>query len=320
MSWHGYRPYVPVATRRAQARKKMEKLRKKGRDIKPVQIEGRKIARTFWGQAWCDHLESFSDFENRLPRGRTYVRNGSVCHLGIAAGEVEAMVSGSTLYTVNIGVEPLSKKKWERLKTRCAGKIGSLLELLQGKLSENVMSVVTDRRNGLFPLPGEITFRCSCPDWAVMCKHVAAVLYGVGARLDQSPELLFLLRGVNQDELVRVGVDAAASAETQSTRRRIAADAVGDVFGIEMADTVAPETSPALPGGTAVTGKTVIRLRTKFGISRSDFAALLGVSTTSVAKWEKHPGQLHLQTRTLEAVVAAKKLTKKEVRRKLDGT
>ena len=319
MSWYGYRPYVPVATRRAQARKKMEKLRKKGQDIKPVQIEGRKIARTFWGQAWCDHLESFSDFENRLPRGRTYVRNGSVCHLNIAAGEVEAMVSGSTLYTVNIGIEPLSKKKWESLKTRCAGKIGSLLELLQGKLSENVMSVVTDRRNGLFPLPGEITFRCSCPDWAVMCKHVAAVLYGVGARLDESPELLFLLRGVNQDELVRVGVDAAASAETRSTRRRIAADAVGDVFGIEMAETVAPETSPVVSRGTAVTGKAVIRLRTKFGISRSDFAALLGVSTTSVAKWEKHPGRLHLQTRTLEAFVAAKKLTKKEARRKLSG-
>jgi len=316
---YGFPRYVPVAARRARARKEMEKLRKKGEDIKPVEIEGRKIARTFWGQAWCDHLESFSDYENRLPRGRTYVRNGSVCHLGIAAGEVKAMVAGSTLYTVNIRIERLSKKKWESLKTRCAGKIGSLLELLQGKLSENVMSVVTDRKDGLFPLPGEITFSCSCPDWAVMCKHVAAVLYGVGARLDESPELLFDLRGVNQDELIGVGVDAAASAETKSTRRRIAADAVGDVFGIEMAETDAPEASPAVSRGTVVTGKAVTRLRTKFGISRSDFATLLGVSTASVAKWEKHPGRLHLQSRTLEAFTAAKKLTMKEAKQKLGG-
>ena len=229
------------------------------------------------------------------------------------------MVSGSALYTVHIGIEQLSKKKWESLKTRCAGKIGSLLELLQGKLSANVMSVVTDRRNGLFPLPGEISLSCSCPDWATMCKHVAAVLYGVGARLDESPELLFLLRGVNQDELIRVGVDSVATAETKSTRQRIAADALGDVFGIEMAETAAPETSPAVSRGTAVTGKAVIRLRTKFGISRSDFAALLGVSTTSVAKWEKHPGRLHLQSRNMEAFSAAKKLTKKEARQKLGG-
>lgn len=322
MSWYDRRPYVPVAERRARALKKMEKLRKKGMDITPVEIVGRKIAKTFWGQAWCDHLESFSDYENRLPRGRTYVRNGSVCHLDIAAGEVSAMVSGSSLYTVHIGIKPLPKKKWEQLKTRCAGQIGSLLELLQGKLSENVMAVVTDRRSGLFPLPGEISMRCSCPDWAVVCKHVAAVLYGVGARLDENPELLFVLREVEQEELIRVGVDAAATAETKSTRRRIAADALGDVFGIEMAQTSAPETPRTEASGQAnlvVTGKAISRLREKFGISRVKFAALLGVSPGSVANWEKHPGRLRLQARTLQAVHSVEKLTREEAVRRLSG-
>lgn len=235
MSWFGWRPYVPVAARRARAQKKMAKLQKKGLCVKPVEIEGRKIARTFWGEAWCDHLESFSDYENRLPRGRTYVRNGSVCHLDISRGKVHAIVSGSELYTVTIAVQTLAPKKWQNLKNRCAGQIGSLLELLQGRLSKNVMAVVTDRQEGLFPLPAEIRLQCSCPDWAVMCKHVAAVLYGVGARLDEAPELLFLLRGVDHAELIGAEVGLAAMATGAGAgRRRIAEDALADVFGIEL--------------------------------------------------------------------------------------
>ena len=241
MSWYAWRPYVPVAVRRARALKKMEKLRKKGLHIQPVDIEGRNIARTFWGEAWCDHLESFSDYENRLPRGRTYVRNGSVCHLDIAKGQVNAMVCGSELYKVNVAVKTLARKKWIDLKNRCAGQIGSLLELLQGRLSKNVMTVVTDRNKGLFPLPGEIRLDCNCPDWAVMCKHVAAVLYGVAARLDEKPELLFLLRGVDHEELISAEVDVATAAgETKAGRKRIADDAVADVFGIEMSEDLTP--------------------------------------------------------------------------------
>ena len=197
----------------------MESLRKRGVDIQPVEIEGRKIAKTFWGEAWCDHLESFSDFENRLPRGRTYVRNGSVCHLAIAKGKIEAKVSGSEIYNLRIQIKTLPAKKWKAVKRRCAGQIGSLLELLQGNLSDHVMEVVTDRKEGLFPLPGEISFDCDCPDWAVMCKHVAAVLYGVGARLDEKPELLFTLRGVNHEELIDADAEAAVSAAT--TQRQI---------------------------------------------------------------------------------------------------
>jgi uncharacterized Zn finger protein len=250
MSWYnyGWRPYVPVAVRRQRAKKKMESLRKKGVNIQPVEIQGRKIATTFWGQAWCDHLESFSDYENRLPRGRTYVRNGSVCHLAITRGTIEAKVSGSELYSLRIAIKTLPPAKWKAVKQRCSGQIGSLIELLQGRLSDHVMGVVTDRSEGLFPLPGEISFDCSCPDWAVMCKHVAAVLYGVGARLDQKPELLFLLRGVNHDELIEADAEAAVSRATSSAKRgrskRLAAGELSDVFGIDLDPGGAEEPSP----------------------------------------------------------------------------
>ncbi len=202
MSRSGERPYVPVSLRRAYALEKMEERRKKGLNIQPVEIEGKEITQTFWGKNWCRHLESFSDYEKHLPRGRTYVRNGWVCHLEIAKGQVNAMVYGSELYKVKITVKTLPLKKWQDLKKRCIGRIGSVPELLQGRLSENVISVLTDCNNGLFPLPGEIELRCGCLEWADMCKHVAAVLYAVGSRLDKKPELLFLLRGVDHEELI----------------------------------------------------------------------------------------------------------------------
>jgi len=232
---YGWKPYVPVAVRRRRAERTMASLRKKGVDIQPVEIIGQRIAKTFWGAAWCDHLESFSDYENRLPRGRSYVRNGSVCHLKIASGKVDARVAGSSLYTVQVQVKQLPKAKWRAIKRRSAGKIGSLLELLQGKLSDQVMQVVTDHTEGLFPLPEEISFRCDCPDWAGMCKHIAAVMYGIGARLDESPELLFKLRGVDHEELIAVDAEAAVSAATTSGKsKQLAASDLSDVFGIDL--------------------------------------------------------------------------------------
>ena len=245
----GWAPYVPVAERRRQAEKRLEALRKKGLNVQPVVIEGRTIAKTFWGKAWCGHLESFSDFANRLPRGRTYVCNGSVCHLAVAQGEITAKVSGSELYDVKIAVKPLDAKKWADVKSRCSGRIGSLLELLQGRLSDEVMSVVADREEGLFPLPGEISMQCSCPDWATMCKHVAAVLYGVGSRLDQKPELLFLLRGVDHQELIAADAEKALSgALTQGKSKRLSTAALGDVFGIDLETSVAASAANAPAG------------------------------------------------------------------------
>ena len=249
----GWAPYVSVAERRRRAMKKMESLRKKGVNIQPVEIEGRLIAKTFWAKAWCDHLESFSDFENRLPRGRTYVRNGSVCHLAVAKGSIEAKVSGSELYTVKVSIKTLPRKKWQLLKQQSSGQVGSLLELLQGKLSDHVMEVVTDRKEGLFPLPGEMSFHCSCPDWASMCKHVAAVLYGVGARLDIKPELLFLLRGVDHEELIQADAEkAVAGATSRGKSKRLAASEVSDVFGIDLDPIVAGKNATGSPADKPV--------------------------------------------------------------------
>lgn len=245
--YYGFRPYVSVARRRADAIQEMAKLRNKGMDIQPIRIDGRTIAKTFWGKAWCDHLEKFSDFENRLPRGRTYVRNGSVCHLGITKGQIVAKVSGSDMYDIEISIKPLDDRKWTAVKECCAGQIGSMLELLQGKLSDQVMGVVTDTNTGLFPSPEEIKLDCSCPDYATMCKHVAAVMYGIGARLDQQPELLFVLRGVNHTELVSTDAAKAVIGKGKKTARRTLAETdISEVFGIDVtADTVPAAPPPA---------------------------------------------------------------------------
>jgi uncharacterized Zn finger protein len=227
----------------------MEALRKKGKTIEPVEIEGRTIARSFWGKGWCDHLESFSDFENRLPRGRTYVRNGSVCHLAIEPGHIEAIVSGSSLYKVSIKIKKLAPDLWRAVNERCSGQVGSMLELLQGKLSDHVMAVVTDRAEGLFPQPREIELSCSCPDWATMCKHVAAALYGVGSRLDHQPELLFLLRDVDAQELISTEM---AMPQAAATGNVIESSQLADIFGIEMDAEIDshPGTEIAPPNGS----------------------------------------------------------------------
>jgi uncharacterized Zn finger protein len=260
MSWnnYGWRPYVSVGERRRNAQREVAKLAKKGQTIRPIQIAGRTIASTFWGKAWCDNLESYSDFENRLPRGRTYVRNGSVVHLDVRAGEIEAIVSGSELYRVKISIVPVIKTKWKALCGECAGGIGSLVELLQGRLSDRVMDIITRHETGLFPSPKEIEMKCSCPDWATMCKHVAAVLYGIGARLDQSPELLFVLRSVNHEELITQAATATdLTAKTAAGGLELAESEIGAVFGIELdTETVTVPSKPVVPTKAKAKAKT----------------------------------------------------------------
>ena len=306
MGWYGYPKYVPVAMRRAEAKKKMEKLQKTGENVHPIgPLPGRGlIAKSFWGKAWCKHMQAFSDYENRLPRGRTYVRNGSVCHLSIEKGIAKAKVSGSEMYDLSIHFEPLDAKKWEKIKQQCTGKIGSLIELLQGKISDEIMAVVTDPTDGLFPHPKEIRFDCNCPDWADMCKHVAAAMYGIGVRLDTEPELLFKLRGVDHKELISVDVNDIT--DSKNTRRRtLRDDSVGDVFGIELEDELedaaapepTPETAPFKP-----TGATVRKLRKDSGLNRGDFATEIGVSNGTITNWEKVSGVLRLQPNSLQGL------------------
>jgi uncharacterized Zn finger protein len=238
MYYYGWRSYVSAAERRLQAALEIQRLAKKGRPVSPVAIEGRSIAKTFWGRAWCDNLESYSDFSNRLPRGRTYVRNGSVIDLQIAPCEVKALVSGSRIYKTAVQVSAVAKARWRSICADCAGAIDSLVELLQGRFSTSVMERICQQKTGLFPAPADIHFSCSCPDWASMCKHVAAVLYGIGARLDQRPELLFKLRKVDEKELIaRAGSGLPLSRKGPGSERVLAADGLSELFGLELATT-----------------------------------------------------------------------------------
>ena len=239
---YGWRPYVTVAERRRKAAREMEKLKKKGHPVSPVVIEGRVIARTFWGKAWCENLERYSDFANRLPRGRTYVRNGSVIDLQIAPGKIQALVSGSEIYEVEVKVTPVAKARWNSICTDCAGGIDSLVELLQGKFSKGVMERICRQNAGLFPSPKEIALSCSCPDWASMCKHVAAVLYGIGARFDAQPELLFRLHNVDHAELIsKAGAGLPLSKTAPAAGKILKSDDLSGIFGVEIdQDAAAP--------------------------------------------------------------------------------
>jgi uncharacterized Zn finger protein len=310
-SYGGWAPYVSVAQRRANARKQMDKLRKKGVVIEPVEIAGRTIASSFWGKKWCTHMESFGDYANRLPRGRTYVRNGSVCHLAIAKGAVEAIVSGSELYKVTITIGTFPGPSWNSLKQLCTGKIGSLLELLQGHLSDEIMAVVTDRKNGLFPQPGEIKYKCNCPDSAGMCKHIAAVMYGIGARLDERPEFLFLLRGVDHELLI--DADAATANITggssrRNRRRSLAGDSLENVFGVELVPPAESAVAPPPPAppkrkkkipAFKPTSKSIAKLRENLGMDRTSFARAAGVSSQSITNWEKSTGPISMSAKSL---------------------
>ena len=236
MNWWQWTPRPSVAQQRIVAEREAAALRKRGRTLAPVKIAGRAITRTFWGTAWCENLERYSDFENRLPRGRSYVRNGFVLHLEIAAGSVKALVRGSSLYEVTIGIAPVPKARWNSICRDSAGAIDSLVELLQGQFSTGVMERLCRQRHGLFPAPNEITLACSCPDWASMCKHVAAALYGVGARLDQEPELLFRLRAVDENDLIATAGGSARLAKGGPSRGKVLANAnLAELFGLPMA-------------------------------------------------------------------------------------
>jgi uncharacterized Zn finger protein len=132
-----------------------------------------------------------------------------------------------------------------------------LVELLQGRFSKGVMDRICRPKLGLFPTPSEIKLSCSCPDWAEMCKHVAAVLYGIGARLDKEPELLFRLRGVDETELIATAGSAIPLAGPRPASAKIleGVDLAG-VFGIDIASAASPgEAVPARKAKPAGKGK-----------------------------------------------------------------
>jgi len=266
--YYDWKPYVPVAKRRERAKRIAAKLNSAGHTLSPV-TAGRRIATTFWGQAWCQNLERYSNYANRLPRGRTYLRNGSVIDLRIEAGKVIARVMGSSLYDIKLTIKAVPAKHWQEVAGDCARSIDSLVELLQGRLSDAVMERIARPGTGLFPTPTEIAFTCSCPDAATLCKHVAATLYGIGARLDQEPELLFHLRGVDAKELI-----AKAGEGTRPAQKAVASDRIldtsklTDVFGIDLVRPEAPTPKVAAPKKPAPKPRPSKRKRRARNVSR----------------------------------------------------
>ncbi|HIW32066.1 MAG TPA: SWIM zinc finger family protein [Candidatus Paenibacillus intestinavium] len=232
--------YVPVAQRKKKAEQAIAKLKKKIPSIAPVVITGRVITKTWWGKSWSSNLESYADYSNRIDRGRSYVRHGAVLDLKITEGNVTALVQGSSSkpYQVDITIAPLSKETWDAVVKECAGKIGSLQELVEGQFPKGLTELFTIQGKGLFPAPKEITLGCSCPDSAKMCKHVAAALYGIGARFDEDAALFFVLRGVRVDDLISESLAQKSQSllgKPKGRGRRVMVDAdISEVFGIEL--------------------------------------------------------------------------------------
>ncbi|MHC1682959.1 MAG: SWIM zinc finger family protein [Clostridiaceae bacterium] len=238
MSYYGYFEYVPVYQKRENAKKSLEKLKKKNPNISPIIIEGRSIASKWWGKAWNKNLESYADYSNRIGRGRSYVKNGAVLDLKIKEGIVEALVqgSGSKPYKVVITIDKLSDNKWKRVTEICNHKIDTMETLLSGKFPKEFEDVFSASKDGMFPTPKEIHFNCSCPDSARMCKHIAAVLYGIGARLDEDPVLFFKLRDIDFQELLKKSMEEKMQSMLKNadkkSNRVIDDDDLFDLFGV----------------------------------------------------------------------------------------
>jgi len=257
MAYWKYPRYVSVAEKRAKASQKLKQLRKKNPGIQPIALEGGAIAKTWWGKSWNLNLERYADYRNRIGRGRSYLRHGAVLDLQISAGQVNSLVQGSRTkpYMVTIKIKAITKEIWENMKAACAGKLDSLPELLSGKFPKALGEVFTAQGRGLFPSPQEIGFDCSCPDWADMCKHVAATLYGIGTRLDDDAGLFFKLRKVKIDDLIQETLkDQSYKLLDKAAKMgpaKIAESDLSGLFGIDMEETMdldLPKTTKKVAG------------------------------------------------------------------------
>ncbi len=226
-----------VGQLKAKAEKSAARLTKQGSVLSPVSIQGRTIARSWWGKAWMNNLQSYADYWNRLARGRSYAINGLVLDLQVGANRIAAVVQGSRTapYEVSVRIDALPDRRLEHIGKFCAERIAVLDDLLSGTFPADLAQTFTDKKIGLFPSPREIHFSCSCPDYADMCKHVAAVLCGVGARLDEQPELFFTMRGVPTQRLLRHSVDVRVEGMMRSaagkSARALSTKEVDSLFG-----------------------------------------------------------------------------------------
>ena len=310
-----YPPYVSVAEKKAKAEQRIAALRKKGIQCNPIADFRGNMAKTFWGKSWCENLEKYRDYEYRLERGRSYVRHGCVCHLDITQGNVFAYVSGSSLYTVEIKIDTLDAAHWQKVCEQCAGSIGSLVDLLKGKLSQEVMRVVCDQESGIFPNPKEIHFHCSCPDVANLCKHVAAVLYGIGRRFDEDSALLFTLRGVDPTDLLHQNLTAVSPEEEQTLNM----ENMAELFDIDLdttqeaSPTTSSKASPPKPqkvqkkvlfDPSCPTAEDIRRVRELSGLSLREFADQVKVTQATVRRWCGANGMLNINAVSVRALTA----------------
>ncbi|MBQ7607117.1 MAG: SWIM zinc finger family protein [Desulfovibrionaceae bacterium] len=313
-------PYISVAEKARKAQIEVQRLRNKGFDVHPIEAFKGPIAKTFWGKSWCENLEQYADYQNRIGRGRSYVRNGFICDLHIEKGVISAIVYGRASYNVRVSIKTLDEERWKAFCERCAGKIGSLVELLQGTFSKDIMQMACDPESGLFPSPDEIVLHCSCPDWAKLCKHVAAVLYAIGRRLDEEPDLFFTLRGVDASDLFAADISVPETgADATLDGERLA-----DIFGIDLdgvegirgdtivqqetaATTVSRELDPYELDPKEMTGEFVRSLRDHAGMTEQEFAKTLSVCLATVRRWEKTSGLLKLRADTFTALQSFQK-------------
>jgi uncharacterized Zn finger protein len=324
MAYWRYPRYISVAEKKAKAARKLKKLKKKNPAIQPIVLEGSAIAKTWWGKSWNLNLERYADYSNRIGRGRSYVRHGAVLDLQISAGQVKSLVQGSRTkpYTVIIKIKGITKNIWKNMKAACAGKLDSLPELLNGKFPKALEEVFTAQGRGLFPSPKEIDFDCSCPDWAYMCKHVAATLYGIGTRLDDDAGLFFKLRKVKIDDLIQQTLKDQSyklleKAEKMSSGKIAESDLSG-MFGIDMEETMDLDFSKT-PKKTAGAGKTSRKAAkqskaqtTKRKPPRKNPAkkkASQRLSETSTSKKRVKPAAIKAQPKTPVKKSAAKRKT-----------
>ena len=319
--YYGFPEYVSVAQRKKKAKAALDKLKKKNSQVKPVVIDGTKIAKTWWGIAWIKNLECYADYSNRIGRGRSYVRHGSVLDLQIEKGLVRALVKGSRSkpYKIDIRITPLAKARWKEMILVCEGKLDSLQELLSGKFPKALADLFTIKNKGLFPSPKQIEFDCSCPDWASMCKHVAAVLYGVGARFDEDPSLFFLLRGVNVDDLITKAVISKSDKmmkQASKAGRRVIKDAnILETFGIDSDELSVEKTSPNLIKKTTSKKSVSKKVAAKKAVSKKAVSkkavSKKSVSKKSVSK--KSVSKKAVSKKAVSKKVAAEKAVSKIV-------
>jgi uncharacterized Zn finger protein len=162
------------------------------------------IGQKWWSRRFIDVLESFG-LQTRLTRGRSYARSGQVLSLDIGTGHVTSLVQGSRVkpYAVRLTVDPLTKPQWHRVEQALASRAVFRARLLAGEMPAEIEEVFADCGTPLFPkTASDLAMTCTCPDWEVPCKHIAAVCYVLAEAFDADPFWILAWRGKGRADLL----------------------------------------------------------------------------------------------------------------------